>query len=691
MGIKIKALKNWNDTKKGDIFECSKKSAENYVSQGFAEYIEETKKENKHLISIDENAKQLEGKTTEQIFSEEEYNIALKRKWTTKEIFKINLDLAPRTLEFKGHKIKKGDYYTYVALSAMGINIKKMYAQKYIEPIIADNILSKVKVIDIQDIVRKKKETKIKKVIDKFLDYFDLAEQIRQIKPYFYDKNDIWWFWNEERNLWSIVDETDLMNFIDDCLERPAYTVKSSFKNTLMEALRRVGRRHHPKEAPTKWIQFKDKAFSIESNKIYKVKPNYFFTNPIPWEIGESSETPVMDKLFTEWVGKKHLQTLYEIIAYNCYTNYPIQVLFCLHGSGRNGKSCFLNILSKFIGKENLCSTDLDLLIGNNMSRFESFKLYKKLTCLMGETNFGVLESSALLKKLTGGDLIGYEIKGGKVFDDYNYAKILIASNSLPSSEDTSEGFYRRWVIIDFPNQFPEGKDITLTIPDIEYNNLAKKITEIIPVLLTKGEFTNQGTIEQRKQKYIMASNPLNVFISDWCYERPEEYVRYSEFYTKYVQYLKNKHKRIVSKREFSKCLDIEGWEVRRTTKDGVSDRYVEGINFKKRNDRNDSNVKIPTPYSKKCSGVENSAQGSFQSLNKSQDIVVEEKVTQDIVVPQETKVKILKNMSKSKEIALFELMKVTKLNPEQFNQKMIELRRSGEVLETKPGFYVKT
>ena len=84
-------------------------------------------------------------------------------------------------------------------------------------------------------------------------------------------------------------------------------------------------------------------------------------------------------------------------------------------------------------------------------SRFESFKLYKKLVCTMGETNFNVLNKTSLLKKLTGQDLIGFEFKNKKPFDDYNYAKIMIASNSLPVSSDTSEGFYRRWMILDFP------------------------------------------------------------------------------------------------------------------------------------------------------------------------------------------------------------------------------------------------
>lgn len=199
----------------------------------------------------------------------------------------------------------------------------------------------------------------------------------------------------------------------------------------------------------------------------------------------------------------------------------------------------------------------------------------------MSETNFGILNQSSMFKKLTGGDLIGFEQKHKTPFEDFSYATLIINSNSLPTSEDTSEGFYRRWLIIDFPNSFPEGKDIIKGIPDEEYRNLARKVTEILPDLLERGKFSNQGTISERKRRYIAASNPLTLFIEKYCVELPDAYIRYSQLYTKYCQYLKERKKRQVSKKEFSKFLDAEGFEIRKTSKEGEVDRYVEGIRIK--------------------------------------------------------------------------------------------------------------
>jgi len=465
--------------------------------------------------------------------------------------------------------------------------------------------------------------------------YMENAQTFWELNPYFYDDEmKIFWMWDADNFKYNMITEKKMMCIFDDILGLQGQTVSSGIKNNHLEAFSRYGIKKRPKEAPVKWVQFKDKAFSIESGKIYDVKPNYFFTNPIPFEIGESEETPFMDKLFKDWVGEKELKDLYEFIAYCCYRDYPIQLLFCLYGHGRNGKSTFINIVDKFLGAGNTCTTDLDMIAGRNKNRFETIRLYKKLACFMGETNFNILENSSILKKLVGGDKIGFEIKGGGLFDDFNYSKVIIASNSLPSSEDTSEGFYRRWHIIDFPNEFPEGKDISLNVPEQEFRNLARKVTNILPKLLEKGSFSNQGSIEERKRKYIMASNPLPYFIEQYCYVKPDGHIRYSKFYKLYTQFLKSIKRRIVSKKEFSRILIAESLENRRTSKDGEIDYFVEGVELKE--DLLDllDFKKIATgktEYIDKCKNTEIGEIGEKSKIDKPQHIVSAEELIQDI------------------------------------------------------------
>ena len=378
----------------------------------------------------------------------------------------------------------------------------------------------------------------------------DLAARIIEVQPCYYDKYKIWWLWNNDKYKWEIVDEVDIMNVVDE--KASINTINSKEKTEMIEALKQVSRKQKPQEIKKTWIQFKDKIYDIKTNEVFGASFKYFLTNPINWELNGDKETPIMDKIFTEWVGKENIQTLYEILAYSLVPDYPIHRIFCFIGAGMNGKSCYLNLLRKFIGADNCCSTELDTLL---QSRFEVSRLHKKLVCQMGETNFSEMNKTSTLKKLSGGDLIGFEYKRKDPFEDINYAKIIIATNNLPSTTDKTIGFYRRWMIVDFPNQFSEKKDILSEIPDEEYDNLTNKCCEILKNLLEKREFTNEGSIEERIKRYEDKSNPIEKFLREFTIEDPKAYTFKKGFLQKLNDWAKSNRFRAMSDVEVGKKM----------------------------------------------------------------------------------------------------------------------------------------
>jgi len=436
-------------------------------------------------------------------------------------------------------------------------------------------------------IEEKAKEDRAKELGKKIINFYDkkdLANKFLNIQPLFYEDTKIWWLWDFENYKWTIVDETDILNLISRNSE--ADTITSKEKNEILEALKQVSRERRPKEIKKTWIQFKDKIIDIETSKEFEASHKYFVTNPIPWELGKEEDTPIIDEIFEEWVGKDYIKTLYEIVSYCLIPDYPIHRIFCFIGSGMNGKSCFLNLLRFFIGKDNCCSTELDTLL---QSRFEVTRLHKKLICQMGETNFNEMNKTSILKKLSGGDLIGFEYKNKNPFEEINYSKIIIATNNLPTTTDKTIGFYRRWLIIDFPNQFSEKKDILNDIPDEEYENLCFKCCKILKDLLKKREFHNEGSIEDRVQKYEDHSDPLEKFINEYTNESIEDFITKSEFHRKLTQWLnENRHRSmsdvVIAKSMKKKGIDggkgyIDWYENDKTTKKQV--RVWLGIKWK--------------------------------------------------------------------------------------------------------------
>lgn len=397
----------------------------------------------------------------------------------------------------------------------------------------------------------------VKEKVKSFFDKSNLAEQIWEIQPFFYDKTGCFWIWRKGYYKWEKVDETEILNMVS--YKSDANTVNSKEKNEIIEAMRQYGRKKIPKEISRRWIQFKDTVYDLENDVTFKASPEYMVTNPIPWELGKTGETPIMDKIFEEWVGKEYVQTLYEIMAYSILPDYPLSRIFCFVGGGMNGKSKYLELLRKFVGDENSCSSELDNLLN---SRFEKTRLHKKLVVLMGETNFNEMSRTSMLKQLSGGDLIGFEQKNKTPFEDINYAKILISTNTLPSTTDKTTGFYRRWVIVDFPNQFSEKKDILGEIPEHEMNNLAFKCLGYLKLLLQKREFHNEGNIEERMKRYEERSNPLEKFIKEYCdTSDPDAFMTKNQLIKKLDDWLSSNGYRKLSDVEITKRMKKMGFE----------------------------------------------------------------------------------------------------------------------------------
>ena len=382
------------------------------------------------------------------------------------------------------------------------------------------------------------------------------AEQFNKIQPLFYDKSGMFWLWNETIKCWELSDDVDILNMINIATGKDVVSSKSRIE--ILNALKQKGRLNIPKPIKPTWIQFKEEIYDVETGEKFKATPEYFVTNPIPYKVSGDPRTPNMDKIFGEWVGKDYIKTLYEIIAYCLLPDYPINRLFCFIGGGMNGKSCFMNLLKKFIGLNNICATELDTLIS---SRFEVTRLHKKLVCIMGETNFNEMNKTSIIKKLTGKDIIGFEYKNKNPFEDINYAKILIATNNLPTTTDKTIGFYRRWLIIDFPNKFSEKKDILGDIPEEEYENLATNSVIRLNELLQKREFHNEGDIEERMKRYEDRSNPLDKFLNEFTIESPDDHIFKWEFEKKLNEWCKENRFRTMAENTIGKKMKEKGYE----------------------------------------------------------------------------------------------------------------------------------
>lgn len=401
-------------------------------------------------------------------------------------------------------------------------------------------------------------------------------------QPIYFSPEGLLWFWNFDRCCYEPKDETDLLNGIRK--EMNIDTVGSGNRTQILNALKQVGREQAPQLKPKGWIQFKDVLINPKTLEQTKADHKYFLTNPIPHKLGESEETPEIDRLLREWAVKEgvqdesYIKSLYEYISYALTDDLFMQRIIALTGGGSNGKGTFLKVVEQLVGRNNCISIDIKKLSINN---FAMSSIYKKLVAFAGEVGYNDLSSTNVLKKITGEDLIEYEFKGKTSFTDDCITTFFIATNSLPTTPDKSLGFYRRWVITDFPNIFNIKSDVLSGISEQEYEKLCFKCVNILKGLYETHKFTNEGSYEERGQKYEERSNPLPTFIEENCEEVAGENVKLQEFGNRFNLWLKSKRLRIINIRQAGKQLRDLGYEIGKRKQNEDSFSAVLNIKFK--------------------------------------------------------------------------------------------------------------
>lgn len=469
------------------------------------------------------------------------------------------------------------------------------------------------------------------------------ARQFIEIQPLFFNRSEMWLIWNKAKLKWEKTDKTDILNGIK---KLGVNTINSKARTEIINALQQVGREKIPEELNKYCIQFKNKIINIKTGEEFLSSPKYYSTNPIPWEIGESEETPMMDNYFEEWVGKKYVKTLYQILAYSTCSNQFMQRMFALVGGGSNGKGTFIKLLRKFIGKDNCSSSEMALLSSN---QFETSSIWHKLVCEMGEVSQSDLANTNQIKKLGGDDEMRYCFKGGTPFTEFSPTTCIINTNSLPHTPDKTMGFYRKWLIVDFPNQFPIKTGIIDLIPDFEFKNLAKKCVRLLKEMYSTQAFENEGDYKERMERYEERSNPIVHFIELNCDEDYESYISVKSFGKYLNEYLRNKHLRIMNPKEIKKKLIEEGFDVRRTTKFNITDTYILNLNIKdiKEIKKEDSMITV---------------KNAIKELSE----VVGELISKDIIIG-----KLINN-----------------IKIEDLNNILNKLKEKGEIFEPKKGYY---
>jgi len=277
---------------------------------------------------------------------------------------------------------------------------------------------------------------------------------------------------------------------------------------------------------------------NIKTLELTPHTPNIVFLNKIPVNYNPNADCPRIKQFISEIVKESDILLIQEMIGYTLWRNYNLDKAFLLIGEGDNGKSTLLGLLAKFLGKENVSSISLQDLDTN---RFAIAEFYGKLANIYADLTDRALNHTGKFKMLTGGDIISAERKFKGQFLFNNHAKLIFSCNKVPESRDDTTAFYRRWIMINFPNKF-EGENRNPNIlegisTEEELSGLLNWALEGLRRLLKNGHFSNSITTEEIREQYIKQSNPVLAFVEDRLISDSKGEISKDELYRAFCDY----------------------------------------------------------------------------------------------------------------------------------------------------------
>jgi putative DNA primase/helicase len=289
-------------------------------------------------------------------------------------------------------------------------------------------------------------------------------------------------------------------------------------------------------------INMKNGLYDIRDGKLKPHSPTYLSRKQKPFSFNPLASPKYFGKFLGQVLYPNEIRTAVEAMAYTlCATNL-FEVLFIFHGIGANGKSVLLGVITSLHGEENVSNVPLSSMINN---RFALADLENKDlnvdTEMVGSSYAGII-----LKRLTGKHSIRIERKNQNAYDTTIHAKLIFSANTIPKSDDTSDGYYRRHVILSFPNQFIDGKEDPHMLEKLTTEDeLAGIFNVLIPVLRrllkSSGIFINQKNIAERRLQYERAMDSVQAFLSEAVNEEATEsdIEIKQDLYHAYVKYCK--------------------------------------------------------------------------------------------------------------------------------------------------------
>lgn len=193
--------------------------------------------------------------------------------------------------------------------------------------------------------------------------------------------------------------------------------------------------------------------FSLSDARVMSHDPENYNTYALDISLeltGELSDCPQWKNFLLQSVGDPDtIREIQKFFGY-CYTRETRhEKALLLIGPGGDGKGTILKVLQSLLGAINVANVSM----GSLEDQFHRVMLVDKLLNVTTEIETSLLQSD-IFKSIVSGEAITAAYKHKNAFSFAPVCKLAFSANKHPNIQDTSEGLYRRLLIVEMNCEF---------------------------------------------------------------------------------------------------------------------------------------------------------------------------------------------------------------------------------------------
>nr|DAM70849.1 MAG TPA: dsDNA helicase [Caudoviricetes sp.] len=250
--------------------------------------------------------------------------------------------------------------------------------------------------------------------------------------------------------------------------------------------------------------------------------------------------------------GDKEIRNLIEeILGHTIMINNFPHKIFVLSGSGNNGKSTFVEMLTAFA---NNLSSHIDITGFEDGTQVVS--LIGKIINIADDIDPNYLEKTKVLKTMASGNTITARAIYSQPVTIKNTATLVFTCNEVPVFKDKTEGIKRRLIIIPFENKVVNkiyDLDKLLSSENAKSYILRLALDGVNRILTNHMELSKSKKVEDTLREYYIESDSVLGFLEE--YEGEIDNTSTIELYNMYDFYCIQNNIKPQSKNKFTRLI----------------------------------------------------------------------------------------------------------------------------------------